>query len=960
MKAMDFIDSVVPRGGTYCVIGIKGKSIKQQFADSLNDTRKLIKENLDEQRNTYFALASFKDNTSRTQKNVSELKAFWLDLDCYDPEKVNKNEGYPDKVSAMQALVAFIDDVGLPQPAIVDSGGGWHVYWRLESALSKDKWQPIADMFKAVCLKKKLAIDPRVPADGARVLRVPGTYNFNKEAKVQFLEGVDIPDPIPLTQFESPVREAANALGVSARIAPLNFTPREMDETTKHLLGNKGTKFSTVAKKSLSGEGCAQIAHMLQNPKDTHYDLWCAGLSIAVRCEDGPVAIHKLSKNHPGYSPETTEFKADEFNKPPYSARRCDWFEANFPDRCEGCKHKGNITSPIQLGAFIRQAESNEVPLPVIPETVSEEAAPPPSLPTSIKFPKLPFPYFRGINGGIYTTEEAADGEKRDILVYENDLFVMKRVRDEEDGEVLLINLILPMDGLQEFYIPLKHIAAQDKLRDALAHHGVSAGKKRMEAIMSYIIASNKELQRHMKLEMSRPSFGWYDNKSVFVIGKREITANGERYSPPSAHTSMHAGYLEPFGDFDKWKSVMEVLGRPGWEYHQIVALAAFGAPLMQLIEENGVLLNMWASDSGTGKTTVQHFINSVYGQTEHLMLRKTDTLAARYHRLGVMRNLPVCMDEITNMLPLEFSDLAYSFHEGRARNRLKANENKERVNNSFWKTIGVGSSNSVMSDKLTVNKATAAGELHRIFEFHIQKPEELENNFAQSLAKTLKENYGHAGDMYLKALVKDPNGANKLVDKVKRSLNSKLKTTSSERVWVASFACMFAGGYIARALGIINWDIDTLVEVLVRLLKQRREETAESQIDLTQVLGEFISANKGAILQINGDSDARSGLPQAPIYNPTVRVVGRYEPDTNKLFIILAEFKQFCERRQIPFSAASQSSPDGMTYLGRDNVRLLTGTGVSASPVRCLIYSGQLAIPQGEDDETTDSAADS
>jgi len=213
---------------------------------------------------------------------------------------------------------------------------------------------------------------------------------------------------------------------------------------------------------------------------------------------------------------------------------------------------------------------------------------------------------------------------------------------------------------------------------------------------------------------------------------------------------------------------------------------------------------------------------------------------------------------------------------------------------------------------------------------------------------------------MYLKALVKDPNGANKLVDKVKRSLNSKLKTTSSERVWVASFACMFAGGYIARALGIINWDIDTLVEVLVRLLKQRREETAESQIDLTQVLGEFISANKGAILQINGDSDARSGLPQAPIYNPTVRVVGRYEPDTNKLFIILAEFKQFCERRQIPFSAASQSSPDGMTYLGRDNVRLLTGTGVSASPVRCLIYSGQLAIPQGEDDETTDSAADS
>ena len=971
MKAMEFIDSVVPRGGTYCILGIKGKNVKQEFTTTLNDARKLIKSNLDDSRNVYFALASFKDDSSRKQDNVASLKAFWLDLDCDDPAKVEKKEGYPDKTTAIVELRAFIDDVGLPIPTIIDSGGGWHIYWVLESEVDKAKWQPIANNFRELCIKKGLAIDPRVPADSARVLRVPGTYNFNKDGKVQFLDGAPIPAPIPLTQFEAPVREACESLGINKPFMPITFVPRELDETTKHLLGNKSSKFSTIAKKSLSGEGCAQIAYMLQHANDLHYDMWCAGLSIAVRCDDGATAIHKLSQKHENYSYDDTEFKAAEFSKPPYGPRRCDWFESHFPHQCEGCQHKGKISSPIQLGAFIVEATSNEVVIDAEvvnspdPESGMENLDEQAPQPKAIKFPPLPHPYFRGANGGIYIREKS-DGDEGDKekLVYENDLFVMRRVRDQIEGEVILINLVLPLDGLQEFFVPLKTIAAQDKLRDVLAHHGVSAGRKKMEAIMAYIIAANNELQRRMKLEISRSQFGWCDNQKAFVIGKRELSAHGEQYSPPSTHTSGLAGYLEPTGSYEEWKIVAETLGRPGWEFHQIVALAAFGAPLMQLMDENGVLINMHASSSGTGKTTVQHFINSVYGNTEQLMMRKHDTLASRYQRLGILNNLPACMDEITNMTPLEFSDLAYSLYEGRGRNRLESGQNKERVNTSWWKTICVSSSNAVMADKLTVNKATADGELHRIFEFEILKPEELDPDFAQSLASIMKNNYGHAGDIYLRALLKDTAGAKKLLGKVKRSLNDRIKAKSSERVWIGSFAAMLTGGYIARALGIINWDIEKLGDLIVGVLKTRRGEAAEAQIALNQVLGEFISAYKGCILQINGNADARSGLPQAPIYNPTVKVVGRYEPDTNNLYIILGEFKQFCERRQIPFTQASETHPEGMRYIGRINKKIMSGTGISTSSVRCLMYAGQLELgspeeQQEHEDETTSNPAD-
>jgi hypothetical protein len=87
----------------------------------------------------------------------------------------------------------------------------------------------------------------------------------------------------------------------------------EMDATTAHLAGNKSA-VSTIAIKSIKGEGCMQIKDMLTNPNSVHYDLWCAGLSIANMCVDGDTAIHtKSSKGHDGYTFEATEDKALEF-----------------------------------------------------------------------------------------------------------------------------------------------------------------------------------------------------------------------------------------------------------------------------------------------------------------------------------------------------------------------------------------------------------------------------------------------------------------------------------------------------------------------------------------------------------------------------------------------------------------------------------------------------------------------
>ena len=101
--------------------------------------------------------------------------------------------------------------------------------------------------------------------------------------------------------------------------------------------------------KTMNGEGCAQLENIAVNQDSIEEPLWRAGLSVAAVCVDKDEAIHKISERHPGYSPENTERKANQ-TKGPYT---CQTFEKLNPQGCEGCQHKGNISSPVQLGSEI-------------------------------------------------------------------------------------------------------------------------------------------------------------------------------------------------------------------------------------------------------------------------------------------------------------------------------------------------------------------------------------------------------------------------------------------------------------------------------------------------------------------------------------------------------------------------------------------------------------------------------
>jgi len=552
MTRADLLSTVLSSDGWYCVVGLKKTGHPRQiFVEDMQGVEDAVQTLLDEEFDVYFACAKYEESGSRTNDNVKNIKSFWLDIDC------GVGKPYADQGDGLAALKTFCKTVGLPKPTIVNSGRGLHVYWPLTEPISRKEWVNTAKRLKVVCNQEGLEDDPARTADAASILRMPDTFNHKTEPP--------LPVAVMVMGDEISFGEFKDKLGVIDETP--DYLPTFADDMTKALMGNRQHRFQIIVDKNVNGTGCLQLARAIADQKVLDEPRWRAALSIAKFCTDADTAIHDVSRDHPDYHPDETVAKV-QLIKGPYT---CDSWEAINPSGCAGCIHKGKIKSPIVLGAEIAAAtaEDNTV------EYVTEEKT------VVYDIPEYPFPYFRGKNGGVYRKSDDEDDPEAD-LIYEHDLYVVKRLKDPQAGETIWMRLHTPRDGVKEFALPVVDLLTTDKLRERLAWFGVVALKKQMDNIMAYIVRSVKEMQYKQGAEIMRSQFGWTDKNQSFIIGEKEITAQGDKYSPPSSYTSGLVDWFNPVGSYEEWQSVVNAYDQPGFEPHAFGFFTAFGAPLMR------------------------------------------------------------------------------------------------------------------------------------------------------------------------------------------------------------------------------------------------------------------------------------------------------------------------------------------------------------------------------------------
>lgn len=438
-----------------------------------------------------------------------------------------------------------------------------------------------------------------------------------------------------------------------------------------------------------------------------------------------------------------------------------------------------------------------------------------------------------------------------------------------------------------------------------------------------------------------RTQFGWTEDNKKFIVGEQEISADKVAYSPPSTTTGSLAEWLKPTGDYEEWKKTVKTYDAPGFEPHAFGFFTAFGAPLLKHLNLKGAIVNLINNTSGTGKSTILKMCNSVWGHPEELMLQWKDTMNAMIHRLGVMNNLPVTIDEITKLSGDHFSDLAYSISQGRGKNRMKQHENAERSNSTKWGTMALCSSNASFYDKLASLKATPDGEFMRLLEYRIDLTGNLTKEEADEIFNKLYKHYGHAGVEYAQYLVGDLEAALDLVLQVQQKLDKAIGLTSRERFWSAIIACNIAGALIAKDLGIIDFDIKRVYDWIVKEVEVMRTDIkAPSTSSTASVINEFMNEHRAAVLVINNEADARSGMEQLPLVEPKFNdLYIRMEPDTKKMFINAKQLRAYCSDQQITLKDTLKALEIDKAYLGLVKKRLSKGTKIPSGPVDVYVF---------------------
>lgn len=923
MEEFDLISTVQPSEGWFAIFGNKGKDdVRQTLVQTREEADRVAALYLSQERNVFFGVAKYKTDAGRTKDNVQALRALWLDIDCGESkaevsEKTGRPDGYIDQETGLAALRDFCKLTGLPKPTLVNSGRGIHAYWALDRDVTREEWEPVALRLRDLCYTHNFYVDPAV-FEAARILRIPGTFNFKD----------DPPKPVEVIVIGEPVNFdwIIQTLGVKHLAAQPKWEPTELAKAM-----NKSVQFNfgKIMRRSEKGEGCAQLLHAYKNRDTIDYYDWFHAISVAAMCEDAPEAVHMMSEGHPEYDPATLENKVATIK----GATSCAKFEGKNPALCQGCKWKGEILGPKYLGRKINEAKSNRV----------EEVVNTPTGPKSETFyiPEYPFPFFRGEGGGIWRKPPKGDNDEvQPDLVYHNDIYIVKRMKDRKMGEVLVFRRHLPLDGVEDFAVPLNEVSSKDLLRKAISTYSVAVHPKKFDMFMDYVMLSVNATQNTGKLEIMRNQFGWADNNSRFVIGDQEVTREGMLYSPPSAVTAPLARYMGPVGSLDKWKEVWSLYGRPGLEGHAFAALSAFGAPLLKFLKQSGAAINLVSPESGTGKTTIARMIMSAYGHPTELIAKKSDTLNAKMQWLAIMCNLPYCVDEITNMSADDFSELVYGMSQGKGKERMTAGGNELRINETTWQTISICTSNASFYEKLSIRKDSPDGEMMRLIEYRISQSDAISTEEGkQMFDQQLMDNYGHAGPIFMAYVLDNMEEVLEACMNIQSRLDLELRLTQRERFWSAGVAANITAGFIAKMLGLIDWNMNDVYQWACNMIITLRQEIEPPATDTSQVIGDFVNRHIQNTLVVDDQVDSRSNMEVKPKMEPKGELIIRYEPDTKMLFFAAKKFKEYCVQFQINYKETLRRLKNDGVYLRSDTKRMSKGMRINTLGVQALFF---------------------
>lgn len=822
-------------------------------------------------------------NVTRAQHNMRQSKAFFFDLDVGD-----ESNKYQSQTDALLALISFCRTAQLPQPLVVNSGTGLHVYWVISEPIESNEWRNHEHKLKQLGLHYGLKIDTSRTVDTSSLLRVVGTLNFKDRHHPQPVKALGPVNELGTGLFLKLLDEAVVRGGVEVKPLPKfetgPFAPKRIEF--------QGTPVGLEPVIT----ACAQMRRLAEKARHNEHisePEWYYGvIGVGRFMKDGHRRIMQFATDPKWH--DTIKEKIHQSEASQTGPTSCAMIAEKMGDAlCVGCPFAGKVHGPIAAARWIEPA-----PAPEVKEFVGLEQHQ-----VVIQIPSPPPPFIRKTDGTIGVHAEDEEGNKVYTMIFEHDLFPVRRlVNPLAATEQHVWRVTLPRGETKDFTLDAPMLYDTRSFTQAISNQGIYPHRGNVAGLQEYMTAYIKQLQQQVDADQQSNHLGWSDDFSRFILPDKIMCADGKILPAQLSIGAQRASVdVHKKGDAKKQAALINFYARPQYVAHQFLIMCGLGSTIFYATGNHGVIVNA-SGESGASKSTSLYTAASLWGNPALYPINGTNdgaTIRGRNERVTVLANLPICVDEITHLPVKEANDLAMSITQPGHRIRLESSGVERAKTGSYKSTIMLATANNSLHALLSQDNAASTAASMRVFEIRFDITRVHTKAEADAFLYELKQNYGHLGEVFLAYVLRNRDAVVARVRAKMREIDEEAGIQASERFWSATIACALVACEIANELGICHYDVVymRLWAVTVQIPAMRGIVKAE-YADPVQILSDYleqITPNMVVMEPVTGTQVGGSRLYAAK--KPVGALLAHYDKSEQVMYVLKKGFKDHCAR---------------------------------------------------------------
>ena len=345
---------------------------------------------------------------------------------------------------------------------------------------------------------------------------------------------------------------------------------------------------------------------------------------------------------------------------------------------------------------------------------------------------------------------------------------------------------------------------------------------------------------------------GWFKNH--FILTDR-IIGKGENLNV-YYKGSLHPEAFTKKGDLNKWTSAVKKLKHlENAQIARFCIYAGFAAIAWENLKFSPVIIHLY-SNTSKGKTTLLKMVSSIFGNPEFgkgiITWDSTQKFIIRY--LEHLRNVPLCIDELTSKNMRNFQGLIYAISGGVSRGKASRNDPLDIVELRNFSTLVFSNGEPPM-----LSQNSFAGETVRVWELTGPPFGVDDEKLINEIVSTVMENFGHAVEHFvLNYLNLNEEFKNPESFLTPDKINS---LSNAERRILKQLDVIYFTGLIINEIFRFDFPVKEDIEYIFKAIGKQIEEKVINIDNILSEIADYVSINHSSFPVVGKDINQKNTI---------------------------------------------------------------------------------------------------